>query len=476
MKQSRKQQKPEYNHPTQTSRPRPGARRQPRSEWIRLDNASKIFPPNHNSMDTKVFRLTCELAEPVDPAALQEAADQTFEAYPLLQYILRRGVFWYYLERYNLEPIVHEEQLGVCAAIYKEEQRELLFRINYYGRRINFEIFHVLTDGTGAFYLFQDLLFRYLMLVHPPAEGEHIEPPVSGISLNQMMQDSFARFYGGRVGVLPQAEQKLSERGQKRKLQLDPPTEPKKLPRRAVQLKGRRNTDYNLRLIEGKLSAKAVLKLAHEEGVSLSVYLGALLIHSLNAQVPSRKKGAVTLSVPVNLRQYFPSRSARNFFSTIRVGYNFKGKEPQLKEITGMLEQQFRNELTAERMQEKLDRLMRVETFPLFRIVPTLIKDPVLKIAHRISDQGVSSTFSNLGRITFPEPLRHHIKGFSVTTSARRLQLTCCTWGDDLVLSFSTPYQETEAARTFFSYLSERGIAIEITSNTGLEPEEEAAP
>ena len=101
-------------------------RRGRRAEWIRLDNASKIFPPNHNSMDTKVFRLTCELTEAVQPDLLQEATDQTFAAYPLLQYVLRRGVFWYYLEKLNLEPVVTEDHLGVCAAIYKEEQRDRL--------------------------------------------------------------------------------------------------------------------------------------------------------------------------------------------------------------------------------------------------------------------------------------------------------------------------------------------------------------
>lgn len=455
-----------------SSRQRPGQKRQPRAEWIRLDNASKIFPPNHNSIDTKVFRLTCELAEVVDPEILQQAADQTYRAYPLLQYVLRRGVFWYYLEKYNLEPVVLEESQGVCAPIYKEEQRDLLFRINYYGRRINMEIFHVLTDGTGAFHLFQDLLYRYLILAHPAENGKRIEPPTDGASLNQLMQDSFRSYYGGKVGELPQAEQKLKEEGHKRSLQLDPPKEPEKLPRHAVQLKGRYNPDYQLKLIEGKVSVKAVLDLAHEEGVSLSVYLGALLMQSLDAQVPVRKKGSIVIQVPVNLRQYFPSRSARNFFSTINVGYDFSQKQLGMKGLTDTLEQQFRHELTADNMQKRLNRLMWIETFPLARIVPTLIKDPVLKIAHRISDLRVTSTFSNLGRISFPKELSHHIKGFSVTTSARRLQVTCCTWGDDLVLSFSTPYQETEAVRAFFTALTGRGIDVVITSNTDLQSDE----
>ena len=36
------------------------------AEWIRLDNASKIFPATCDNRDTKVFRISCELYEPVE--------------------------------------------------------------------------------------------------------------------------------------------------------------------------------------------------------------------------------------------------------------------------------------------------------------------------------------------------------------------------------------------------------------------------
>ena len=34
--------------------------------WNKLDNAAKIFPPTSNERDTKVFRFSCQLKEPVD--------------------------------------------------------------------------------------------------------------------------------------------------------------------------------------------------------------------------------------------------------------------------------------------------------------------------------------------------------------------------------------------------------------------------
>ena len=47
--------------------------KQEKIRWKRLDNASKIFPATSNNRDTKVFRLSCQLYEDVDPLVLQEA-------------------------------------------------------------------------------------------------------------------------------------------------------------------------------------------------------------------------------------------------------------------------------------------------------------------------------------------------------------------------------------------------------------------
>jgi hypothetical protein len=46
-------------------------------EWMRLDNAAKIFPSNTNEKDTKVFRFVCELKEEIDRDTLQRALDKT---------------------------------------------------------------------------------------------------------------------------------------------------------------------------------------------------------------------------------------------------------------------------------------------------------------------------------------------------------------------------------------------------------------
>ena len=79
------------------------------SEWSKLDNAAKIFPPNSKNSDTKVFRFACELYENVDKNALQNALDITIEAFPLYKSIIKSGLFWYYFEKSHFKAVVTEE-------------------------------------------------------------------------------------------------------------------------------------------------------------------------------------------------------------------------------------------------------------------------------------------------------------------------------------------------------------------------------
>ena len=69
------------------------------SKWRKLDNAALAFPLVTGKHDTRVFRFYCDCKEPVDPEILQEALDETMKKYPLFQTVLRKGLFWFYLER-----------------------------------------------------------------------------------------------------------------------------------------------------------------------------------------------------------------------------------------------------------------------------------------------------------------------------------------------------------------------------------------
>ena len=128
------------------------------SKWYRLDNAAKIFPPSKNKYDAKIFRFSVSLKENIDKNILESALKITLEEYPVFKSILKKGFFWYYLEESNIKPIVVEEHLRPCSAFDNGN----LFQVTYYKKRINLEVNHALTDGTGTLTFLKSLTANYI--------------------------------------------------------------------------------------------------------------------------------------------------------------------------------------------------------------------------------------------------------------------------------------------------------------------------
>ena len=115
------------------------------SKWRKLDNAALAFPLVTGKDDTRVFRFYAELKEEVQEELLQEALDETMKIYPLFQAVLRKGVFWFYLEHRDIRAVVKKEKKPPCSRLYIPDKKSLLFEVSYYKNRINFEVYHALT-------------------------------------------------------------------------------------------------------------------------------------------------------------------------------------------------------------------------------------------------------------------------------------------------------------------------------------------
>lgn len=414
-------------------------------KWTRMDNASKIFPATSNNRDTKVFRFACELYDEVDPEILQKALDITLDGFPLFKSVLRRGFFWYYFESSDLVPLVEIESEPVCAPLYIKDKRNLLFRLFYYNNRINLEVFHALTDGAGVIWFMETLVYHYMTIKYKDIFPKDIAKINYKASISQKMSDSFEKNY-----------RKGSSAFKK-------PNIPKV---KAYQMRGTRVDENRTKLIEGAMSAKAVLDLAHEYKTTLTIFLTSLFFHSIYKDMPSKlRKRPVVLSVPINLRQYFESYTARNFFSTMNVSYDFEHKSAELSDIITSVTESFKEGLSLENLNKHLAELMSLEKNPIARVIPLTLKDYTLKIANVIADRSVTSSISNIGRIVMPPEFTPYIRQFSICVSARRPQIVLCSYGDRLVISFTSPFQDTDIQRIFFQFLSNRGIDVEITTN-----------
>jgi len=272
-------------------------------KWYKLDNAAKIFPPTSGKSDTRVFRLSCVLTKPVDGSMLQSALDLTVNDFPNFKCTLKNGLFWYYLEQSDYPVVVREENTPPCSTIYLG-RKSLLFEVTFYGCRINLEVYHALSDGTGAMEFLKALVLYYLKLAYPDTMGKaaHIDYDASE---TQKMTDSFDKYYDG-------GKSKTGSKANKTKKPA------------AYQIRGAKKEEWRLNIIEGSVSVRALISKAREYDTTVTVFITALLMRAIYGEmrVNDRKK-PVVITVPVDLRNYFDSKSARNFFSLIDAEYNF---------------------------------------------------------------------------------------------------------------------------------------------------------
>ena len=67
--------------------------------------------------------------------------------------------------------------------------------MTYYKKRINFEVFHVLTDGTGATEFLKELVSNYLYLAHQKEGLEPVSMLPEDMTVQDQESDSFLKYY-----------------------------------------------------------------------------------------------------------------------------------------------------------------------------------------------------------------------------------------------------------------------------------------
>ena len=411
-----------------------------RPKWYELDNAAKIVPSTAKGADTRVFRITCELKEDVDGALLQQALDRTVPDFPHFASVLRKGLFWYYLDSSNIRAVVQPENKPPCSAIYFDGRRRLLYRVNYYRRRINLEMFHVLTDGTGAFSFLQAIVCNYLILAH----GIEEKGPLDLSSVKEKEDDSFSRYYQKEVKGKP------AER----------------LPRRAYHMQGERDEHMQIHLIEGTVPVPDFLTVVKKHHTTVSAFTTALFMESVLEEMRERdKKLPIVLSVPVNLRNYFKSETARNFFGVINVAFYPEQYDGSLGSILKVVQASFKRQLTQDQVALSMHDYARLEHNIAIRPVPLFIKNLVIAAVNSGVQKGITGTISNVGRITIPEPFHSYIDRFSCFMAAPDVQISVCSFGGKMCFGIGSSFVTNPVLMRFFRKMADLGIDVEIATN-----------
>ena len=411
---------------------------QKRAYWRSLDNAAKLFSAASSPKDTRVFRFYCELKEEVKEEILQEALNQTIQKYPVFLSVMRKGLFWHYLEKSELRPVVREEYKEPCSSLYVRDKKTLLFEVTYYEKRINFEVFHALTDGTGATEFLRELVKNYLYLIHEE-DLEPVELSNQYLTVKDQEDDSFSRYYDPYF-----------PRKKKKKI-------------RAVQIKKGGKGYEELQINEASMSVKELLGIAREKKVSMSVLLTAAFICAIHEEMSRmQEKKPVILMVPVNLRKIFPSDSMLNFFGYIEPGYQFGGGKDSFEDVLEAVKLYFQENLSKEHMAGRMNELIAIEKHKILKWAPLELKNRCIRAGAKMAEQEVTAVLSNMSVVKMPEDYAQYIEKFGVYTSTNRTELCICSFQDTLSLGFTSRYDSTNIQRNFYRILKELGASVKV--------------
>ncbi len=382
---------------------------QSRAYWRNLDNAAKMFSAASSAKDTRVFRFYCLLKEDVDGLLLQEALNKTVCKYPVFLSVMRIGLFWHYLERSELRPIVREEYKEPCSCLYVRDKKTLLFEVTYYKRRINFEVFHALTDGTGATEFLRELVKNYLYLSHEKDGLTEVSLSKEKLTVQDQEDDSFSKYYNPNL----------------------PKRKKKKI--KAYQIRKSRKEYEELKVMEATAPVSEILAVSRKYEVSVTVLLTAVLLCAIHREMTKmQEKRPVVLMVPVNLRKIFPSDSMLNFFSYIEPGYRFGEGEDSFDQVLQAVKQYFAEHLTKEEIAGRMNETIAFEKNRILKWAPLALKNPCIKVGAKMAESEVTAVLSNMSAVKMPEGYREYIERFGVYTSTPRTELCVCSFEDTM--------------------------------------------
>jgi NRPS condensation-like uncharacterized protein len=418
------------------------------NRWYRLDNAAKIYPPIRSARRAGVFRVAALLSEDIVPGTLREALTATLPRFPSFDVRMHKGLFWYYFEHNPSEAVVLAEKAPVCRPIVLRETNGYLFRVSYFRCRISLEVFHAIADGTGAITFLKALVYNYLTLSGKTvAADEEILDGQASFDSGEV-EDSFQKYYD---------EKQKGGRSEKT----------------AYQIKGTRLPPGYVRVTQGIIPVDAFKQLVKSADATVTEYIAALIVTAIyETQLKGRgHKLPVKVSVPVNLRNFFPSQTVRNFSSYVNVGLTFEGAGQTFEFILENIRQQIRTDATKDRLIEKIGANVAAERSPFMRATPLFMKNLALKTAYSLfGERLVTTTLSNLGVVHLPDSMQSFVRRFDFVLGAPRMNaLNCavCSYNGQMTVSFMRVLEETDIERYFFRFLAQKGVPVVIESNYG---------
>lgn len=428
--------------PMDISRPGPPSR----TDWLRLDNAAKIYPASVKDATPPVFRLTASFRQPIRIQPLQDAVDAISQRTPYYQVYLKPGVFWYYLEQHSRRTLIQPLSDETIGTIPLGRRNQQLIQISARSNTVAIDFSHVLTDGYGGMIFLSSVIAEYLRrLGHDITVEEPFlspdEPPAA---------DEY-------VDAYQQIFEKAATKSENQKP--------------AYHIGGTPSDRY--RLITATMPISDVLQVSRGYGVTLTEYLVAAKINAVadiykehRSSLFRPKSSIARIEVPVNMRRLFPSKTMRNFSLFVAPEVDLGLGACEFAGILKAVHHQMNLQLDRNQLLRQVARNVGGERNALVRAIPRPIKYAYLSYLKRtIGNRTHSGVVSNLGRFLLPPDAVPHVDSVRFVLGPNHAFKAGCSvvsFGDHLNVTIGSVLENRALERSFFRRFTTDGIHVAV--------------
>ena len=410
---------------------------------LRLDNAANIYPASLSKTYSSQYRMSVTLSEAVDATCLQHALETVSERIPTFRCSLKRGIFWWYLRRQERVPRV--QPLQDLRRFQFDLLGRFLYRVSIDRRRIVLDVFHALADGTGAQVFLLTLTGEYLRLKYGISihyDSKVLNPADAPVYAE--VEDSFKTAFAGKKGELEQNDD-------------------------AYHLKGRVLCREGLKDLRMVMSSEVLQAQGRKYGCTMTEFLTAAMLYALQEEHRSdRDPGKcpiLKVTVPVNLRPLYGSRTVRNFSSYVNLGVDVSERYFSFRELVETVREQKQDALHWKNLEPKIAKNVQLEENLAVRCIPLFIKRPVIDLINRLhGDRFYTTTLSNMGKVELPEQMRPYVEEVEFILGRQRGNsgaASCVGYGGKLFLHFTRHIAPSRFEHRFLELMERLGIPVE---------------
>lgn len=402
---------------------------------IKTDNASKLYPALIRGNRGYVFRVGARLKKDIDEQALREAVSSLAPRFPVMYSHLCKGFFdYYHVPAADFDVVLRQlNPPQYLPAVFDTQKPS--FRIFYSGEKLYMDVFHANADGMAAITYLKSLVTRYFEIKgYTPSRIDGILYFTDEPSPEEQ-RDFYKDIYNRKKRVSRKESTAFSLRTDR--------------------------VDGLLRELCVTVSLSELKNYTKQKGLTVTQYLLALIYTAALGYYDTDKDTLpIKLSVPIDLRTVFPSKTLRNYalYTNLELypseGYSFEQAAYEIK-------RQLKMGLHKDRLEALASSNVRLEKNVIVRFTPRKIKDKAIKKGYKIYGASkITTTLSNLGMHKLPPEIEGEVERFEMYlgSGGGGVNFSSVGFSDTLSICISLSGEDNKIRDTIAGKLLEHGI------------------